>query len=329
MLDHRKTAAFLAALLIGASAAVMPAGSAFADNEPASASEASTAEEVTDSEEGSTAGTTADSGRKTSGSFTYTLTDEGTACIQDCSSEDKDLVIPAEIDGIAVTELGKKAFGDTPDQIYETISIPASIEYISADGPFVFCEQLREITVDENNEHYVSADGVLYTKDKKDLLCYPRKKEGSSFTVPSGVENILFGGIYMTDLKEIKLPSSLKSVKQYSFGSNQKLKSIDMSGTQITDISSFAFVDCSALTEVKFPACLEYIEGAAFWMCKSLGEIALPNGLLSIGQMSFMDTALKEAAIPSSVQEISYCAFGYTSDGDEQTPIDDFVIPGI
>ncbi|MBP5639250.1 MAG: leucine-rich repeat domain-containing protein, partial [Victivallales bacterium] len=71
------------------------------------------------------------------------------------------------------------------------LTIPASVEIIG-ESAFGGQNQLSAIVVDEGNEHFVSIDGVLYEKDDEGvptvLLRYPPKKEGSSFSVPNGVE---------------------------------------------------------------------------------------------------------------------------------------------
>lgn len=321
MLKYKKLTAFLAALLIGASAAALPAMRAFADEEPAaSASESTEAAEAPD-------GT--DTGLKTSGAFSYSITQDNTACIEDCSSTEKNLVIPAEIDGIAVTELGMRAFGSTPDQPYETIALPASLSYISSSNPFIYCPELKEIALDEGNSSFALKDGVLFTSDMKTLVCYPPKKSGSSYTVPDGVETLGAAAIYSTELEEINLPSTLKEANFYALSTNHALKAIDMSGTQLVDLPQALLADCTSLTDVKFAPGVYKINAGDFWGCTSLTEITIPDTVESIGQNAFMDTGLTSVHIPDSVVNIGYCAFGYHSGptGGEYAD-DSFIIIG-
>ena len=49
---------------------------------------------------------------------------------------------------------------------------------------------MAEYEVSEKNEQLKSIDGVLYSKDGKNLYCYPAKKSGNSYTIPDEVENI-------------------------------------------------------------------------------------------------------------------------------------------
>ncbi len=255
----------------------------------------------------------------------YSVIDDKTICIEGCTSTETDLVIPESIDGMTVAELSGKAFGDTPDQIYETISIPATVTYISEDNPFMYCQSLREITVDSANADYVSENGIVYLKDKSLLVCYPPAKEEKSFDIPEGVKEIGLAGIYNTKLSEINFPSTLEHIRNYGVGGNINLKSADLSGTALEAISIAGFVECKSLSEVLLPDTLQEIDVGAFMNCESLEEITLPDSLTYVGQYGFMGTALTKIEIPDSVTEIGYSAFGYS---DETTAVDDFLIIG-
>lgn len=325
MFDHKKITAFLAALLMGVSAVTASCPAVYAENETKLTAEDS-GEDIAPVQE--TPKLTGVELKEADG-FKYSVTSDGTACIQDCSLTDADLVIPDEIDGLKVTELGKRAFGSTEGLPFETITIPAGVEYISSDAPFIFCDKLKEIKVDAANKDYVSDDGILYSADKKTLLCYPQAKVNSSFTIPDGVEKLYTGALYNTSFSEITVPASLKEIGASAFNSISALSAIDLSETAVTDIDAMAFAECTSLKDIKFPKQLESIQGGAFWGCTSLSEIELPEGLLTIGQSAFIDTALKEVVIPKSVQTIAYCAFGYeTSPSGEEIPLSNFSIIG-
>lgn len=313
MLFHKKTAALLMSLLICASA---PVYTSFADNE----SETSTATENTTSSEPET---------KISGDFSYTITADNTARIEGCTSIEKNLVIPDTLDGVAVTELGKSALGDNDNRPYETITIPASISYISSDNPFSVCSRLKEIKVDSANENYIIENGVLYTKNKTQIICYPQQKTGTSFTVPEGVKIIGSAAFYNLPLTEIKLPSTLEEINYFGFSYCEKLASVDLSGTNLNYIHEFGFAYCSDLSDVRLPETLMEIGGGAFANCTSLTDITLPDKLQHIGQSAFINTGLKKIYIPSSVNSIDYCAFGYSiNNAGEEVMNSSFIIVG-
>jgi hypothetical protein len=319
MFDRKKIAAFVAGLLLCAYGAA-PAAS-FADNE----AETTAAAEAIEPTEGAP-----DGDYIISGDFMYTKTVDGDARIENCTAAGTSLVIPDTIDGLTVAALGTTAFGDDMENnTFTSIEIPASVNYISANNPFIYCSVLTEIKVAENSKYFAAEDGVLYDKDKKTLVAYPAKKEGKSFTVPEGVTSIYAGGLYDADLSELKLPSTLEEVNYFAFGDMKFMEKIDMSGTSLTDLGSYAFSQCKNLSEVLLPDTLENIGGAAFSGCKSLESITLPENLISIGQYAFVDTGLKEIDVPDSVVDIGYCAFGYsTSKTGEFVADSDFTIIG-
>lgn len=325
MFKYKKTTAFLMSLLICFSAS---ANSVFAEETTTETTVETSTESETVAEEEQTEETSEEESEietVTSGDFTYSVTDDGTVCIEGCTSMETDLVIPESIDGMTVTELGETAFGNTPDRIYETISIPATVTYISEENPFMYCRELREITVDSANENYISENGVLYLKDKSILLCYPPTKEEDSFEIPEGVKEIGTAGIYDTKLSEIKFPSTLEYIGNFGVGGNTNLKSADMGNTVINLLDSGSFSECTSLSEVILPDTLVEINLIAFMNCESLEEITLPESLTSVGQSAFMGTAMKKVHIPDSVTDIGYSAFGYS---DEETAVDDFLIIG-
>lgn len=319
MFKYKKITAFLMSLICIASSAVTV--SAFADNE--ADTEIITEESTEDNQ--SVAPTPIDEDCIVSGDFVYSVIDEGNVCLKGCNSTETDLVIPDTIDGMPVTELSGKAFGSSPDQPYETISIPASVTYISADNPFMYCTSLKEITVSPDNTAYTSENGILYNKEKDLLICYPSKKNGTNLEIPDGIKTLGVASVYDTELTEIKFPSSLENIERFALGGNIKLKSVDFSNTAVSVAGTFACSGCTSLTEVIFPENLQQIEMGAFMECSSLEEITLPDGLTYIGQCAFTGTNIKKVIVPDSVTEIGYCAFGYI---DTETPMSDFVIVG-
>ncbi|MCR5208389.1 MAG: leucine-rich repeat domain-containing protein, partial [Eubacterium sp.] len=113
------------------------------------------------------------------------------------------------------------------------VSIPASVVSIG-DNNFVnytgylatSCKRLKTVSVNKDNDFYASVNGVLYSKDKTELIAYPNDKAGESFTVPSGVKIIRHHAFaFANNLKELKLNAGLETVGAYACG-NCKLKSI-------------------------------------------------------------------------------------------------------
>ena len=316
---HKKTAAFIAAMAICASS--MPWSTVHADNEENT---------VTASTEATEAETQAQDELVTSGDYKYQVLSDGKISIEDCTSADKELTVPSSIDGYTVSELGKTAFGkDYENNNFETITLPATLEYISVENPFLYCEKLIAVNIDGTCKDFASEDGILYSKDKKKLICYPMAKNGDSFTLPEGVESIGSVALYNTKLREIKFPTTLVSMGNHALSFNENIESYDFSKTKLVGIGMMAFADCKNLSEVLLPETLYEISGGAFINCKRLTDIKLPSKLEVVGQSAFTSTGLKKIIVPPSVTDIGYCAFGYyLNTAGEEVADDDFVIIG-
>lgn len=80
----------------------------------------------------------------------------------------------------------------------ESISIPASVRLVTDfyQNPFYYCFELEKIEVDERNDFLESVDGVLYSKDGKELISYPASRSGDTYTIPREVE-IIYPGAFV------------------------------------------------------------------------------------------------------------------------------------
>ena len=83
------------------------------------------------------------------------------------------IVIPNGIKTVNYSVFGNLA------KTMKTLSIPASVVELD---PYQISEatSLSSITVDPDNANYTAVDGVLFNKDKSELLAYPAAKSGSS-----------------------------------------------------------------------------------------------------------------------------------------------------
>ncbi len=83
------------------------------------------------------------------------------------NGEDYDIVIPEYIDGIPVKEVQSLGIQSG----IEAITIPDSVTV--SEGALGLCFALSEITVSENHPELRLIDGVLFSKDRKTIICYP------------------------------------------------------------------------------------------------------------------------------------------------------------
>ncbi|MGO5113269.1 leucine-rich repeat protein, partial [Oscillospiraceae bacterium LCP25S3_E10] len=274
-------------------------------------------------------------GAETSGSFEYSVLDDGTARITKYNDNgSKAVTIPSTLDRYKVTEIGWEAFyGCTglksvtiPSSVTEigngafcgctgltSVTIPSSVKEIG-DSAFYGCTSLKSITADKNNKNYSSVDGVLFNKNKTEILAYPNAK-GSSYVIPSSVKKIggsAFEGC--TGLKSVTIPSSVTEIGLYAFSGCTGLTSITIPSS-VKEIGLGAFVGCTGLTSITIPSSVTEIGLYAFEDCTGLTSVTIPSSVKEIGDWAFNGcTGLTSITIPSSVKEIGGSAFrGCTS----------------
>ena len=197
-----------------------------------------------------------------------------------------------EGDGVELTFEENAFYGCTG---LKEIELP---DYVS-EIPSVFagCVNIEAIIVSENNPHFVTDDGVLYTKNYTELVFFPKAKPGT-YIVNSKTEIIGDGVFYgVTGLTRLELPNTLKTIGDEAFR-YFKINSTD-DGAGI-----FFYGDCNEneliIADYAFANC--YVPALNLPLnTKSIGEhcfekadiyktpFALNNGLETIGAYAFVE----------------------------------------
>ena len=207
----------------------------------------------------------------------------------------------------SVTSIGDSAFGRCSS--LTSIEIPSSVTSIG-NNAFYGCSSLTSINVEEDNQNYCSEDGVLFNKDKTELIRYPSKKADKQYVIPSSVTSIENSAFYgCSSLTSIEIPSSVTSIGSSAFQYCSSLTSIKIPSS-VTSIGSSAFQYCSSLTRIKIPSGVTSIGSNAFQYCSNLTSIEIQSSVTSIGNFTFQDCrSLTNIEIPSSVTSIGNSAF--------------------
>lgn len=188
------------------------------------------------------------------------------------------------------------------------VSIPATITVI---GNFAFerCENLTSINVAANNPNYLSENGVLFNKNKTELICCPGGYQGK-YIIPDSVTSIKISAFeFCSKLTGITIPDGIKTIDNCTFAGCDSLKSVIVPG-HVTTIGDYAFDGCRSLTDIELPGSITSIGTGAFSECKSLKEIRIPDRITTVAQYTFAECAgLESITIPVGVTSIGDSAF--------------------
>ncbi len=186
------------------------------------------------------------------------------------------------------------------------IAIPESVISVG-DSAFAYCCALVEINVDSKNANYSSENGVLFNKDKTEIVCYPGGKTDTSYSIPDSVTSIgesAFCGCYL--LESVIIPNSITSIGDSAFYQCGYIKNIVIPDS-VTSIGESAFGYC-ALTSITIPDSVTSISDYVF-ECSSVNNIIISDSVTSIGKGAFAYCALTSITIPDSVTSIGDYAF--------------------
>ncbi|MGN0532425.1 MAG: leucine-rich repeat domain-containing protein [Eubacterium sp.] len=185
--------------------------------------------------------------------------------------------VPETYEGKPVTEL--MAFSLANAEYLKEINISKNIKTIDI-WALTNCPLLESINVDENNPYFCSVDGVLYNKDKTQLLFYPNAKT----MLKKDKSGAIIGG------GTLVLPDSVVSIRDNAFYLCSNLYSITFN-QGLKTIGNKAFLKCENLQSVEFPNTVEEIGTDAFSYCNSLKAVEIPSSVKSIGDYAFFSTS--------------------------------------
>lgn len=154
---------------------------------------------------------------------------------------------------------------------------------------------LERFEVSEMNPTFCDIDGVIFTKDKKELVYFPDGRTGEYF-IPEGTETIKTDAFYHTSLTELYVPASVKLIESSAFGFGSFNLTIDEKN------KVYAIIDDSLYGK------------AAMELIAYLGDneevYVVPEGTKTICENAFFSKKIGQVVLPKSLERIKQGAFG-------------------
>ena len=210
-------------------------------------------------------------------------------------------------------------------QNLKSVHLPASLTKIGTNF-LMLCPKVSEVTFAEGNESFSSENGIIYNKEKTEMIYIaPSVVEGkTTFTVPSTVttlnSSLLRDYSQITSVVINENVTSLnnqffnKNITNVTINNNEKYRAEDgaiynNSGTLIyyfanntsfdiaegtTNIIRYAFRYSTNLTEVTLPSSLTTLDAHAFNGATKLKSITLNPALSTISGLSFYGSGITD-----------------------------------
>lgn len=164
------------------------------------------------------------------GDFCCDLLEDGTLMITDYADWDvKELSIPSELGGRAVTAIGDLAFCSCDS--LRSVTIPDSVVTVGF-SPFDGCEKLEAILVSEDHPCLQAVDLVLFDKNTNTLITYPMSLTADKYVIPAGtaaIADYAFSGC--EQLRRVTIPDSVTEIGEDVFEGCENVILLVVKGT--------------------------------------------------------------------------------------------------
>ena len=225
-----------------------------------------------------------------------------------------DIVIPATVDydGVTYTVTMIDQYAFQYNDSVTSITLPNTIKTIGSEA-FRDCYQLASINFPEGLEEIYG-------------YAFWNCRSLTSITLPSTLTYLdWYAFEWCTSLRNITLPNNLQYVGGHVFLGdtleapvyNDKFfvflpYNYTESYTIPDGIETICYAACydnNRLKSVVIPSSVKTIEGEAFAYCDSLTSVTLNEGVQSIGDYAFLETAITSIALPASLTNLKASAF--------------------
>lgn len=167
----------------------------------------------------------------------------------------------------------------------------------------------EKIEVSEKSPYFTSFDGVLFSKDMKELVRYPDQRKDSSYIIPATVTKIDDFAFYACKfLREITIPARMTDVCAYCFNGREFFSEQcdSLEKIHVAENNPYFYSQDGVLFEKK--------DGTTRLICYPIARkdscYVVPEGVESIAEGAFKRCSfLNTLILPKSLKYCSWSAF--------------------
>lgn len=162
----------------------------------------------------------------------------------------------------SLEEIDDLCFFDCP---IESIVIPSSVKSLGV-NPFIGTTSIECM----ENCKYVAENGLLYDKQSGGLISHYSESEVALYPPIKHVNSFAF---YDSNATDIFMGSNIVEVSDFAFYNAKKLEKIIWRKSRVSKIPVGCFGNCSKISKIDIPSCVENVHKGAFFDCYDLRKI--------------------------------------------------------
>lgn len=195
------------------------------------------------------------------------------------------------------------------------VRIPSTVTEMGV-GSFLEAPDLKNIFVNEANPAYQSIDGCLYDKSGKSFIRCPSDRE--SVEIAEGTEKVESCAFFQCSVKEIKFPSTLKTLEEGAFMSCSLWERMDELVLPYgVELGKEVFMYSTLPPRITLQGVTKIPERA--FANATFGAVRLPDTLTEIGDDALCGPYASRVYMTSSVAKIGDGVFSiYDNGGNDE-----------
>ena len=162
---------------------------------------------------------------------------------------------------------------------------------------------LKDVLICNENPEYKTVDGIIYSKDGSKLLFCPAGITGD-VRVLDGTKIICKNSFTSSRISEITIPDSVEVIDDAAFASSISLEHVYFSeGSKLMVVGSNAFYGCKALKQIILPDSVEHMRSKIF-KNSGIKTFTYPdNAKLVVEDDLFVNCPIKDVTVPKILYE--------------------------